>query len=266
MTKKINNYIEVFPEIFDEFKNKNNKKISKYKANGLPKGYMAYYHGLEDSFKTIGIGEMILNKDEIEAKKNFYLSAFMRKVIIERSDISKYYEENFAYTYCEENSAIYLALLSGNNNLVNDLIKLSGSKNDNDEIKEVDEIFVSNRLYSIKYIILNKYYEAKSCVNKIHNIANEKYMKPFLNYEEIFTSILVKDEEMLNKALNNLCKNNSKLKYYKDTPEGLICIEGLGLAKLAISKGMNVKLDASVQGREILEMSEFEYPIVDFVD
>lgn len=260
------NYIEVFPRVFMDYKEELNDDITEYRIKGLPKGYIHYYMNLEDSFKVIGIGECILNKDVVEAKKNFYLSASMRKVIFQKRNLEDYMEGDYAYRFCEEIDAIFMALLSGDEALISSMINISGKKKESDEVKEVSQIYIYNRLNAIKYIILKDFKNAKECIKEITKISGDAFMKPYLDNEKILSAIIENDENELNKALKNMAKNNKKLKQYKGSPEELFCLAALGLAKLAALNGMKVELDEPSAPKEMLEKSDIIYPKVDFVD
>lgn len=266
MQKKLNNYTDTFLEIYNERREEIDEKINKYKTKGLPKGYRRYYEWLERAFKVVGIGEIILNKDIIKTKENFYLSAYMRKVIYEKIDLERYIGDDYAYTFCEEIDSIFMALISENDDLIKSLIELSGNMKESDEILEISQIYIYNKLNAIKYILLKDFDKAKECVEKIKEISDDLYMKPYLDYEKILTAIINKNENELNKALKHLAENNHKLEEYKNSPEELFCLSALGLGKLAILSGMNVELDHPSAPKELLQKSEIVYPIIDFVD
>lgn len=270
MAKKNKNYRDIFCIVLPELKEDFNEDILECKTDGLPKDYIYFYKCLEDQARSIGVGEILINKDIKEGKKKLYFSAYMRKLIYYGNKLENYLEEyskdDFIFRFFDETDAIYCALISDNFKLVKELIDISGKRNDIYESTNIDSIYSTSILYSIKEIFMDNYDKAKFYVDSLSKISNDKSMKDYLQYEHIFRAIINRDEDTLNKYLNNLACTNSKLVEYKESPKELFSFATLGLAKLAILKGLNVKLDCECAPKEVLETDTIEYPDLSFLE
>lgn len=257
MASKRKGYIDELPRMLGIFKERLSKEIQDYRVNGLPKVPQVYYESIELICRSIAIGELMVNKDVVAAKKYFYMSAMLRKVIIEK--IQKQGDIGW-YEAGEETDAMYMALLSDKEDLVEELAELSR------RIKTHEDSFVWDIFYAINNILLGKMEEAKSNVDKMQPFRERKDLKNWVDIIDILQAIIENDEENLNKSLQHFASIHYRLKGYKGTPDETMSLEVLGLAKLAIRQGLNVSIDHPKAPTEILAYKDIEYPVIDFVD
>lgn len=254
-------------EVIQEYDNANRQFVelkNEYYEKGLPVNYIYYYNMLMKCYNEIGSGEFLVEKNIEECKKNFYKSAYMMKTIIE--NLEEMYDEEWGYDFWNEIDQLYFAILSDNYSFTIELTKLIGNIDIKQEsIKSNDEKFVYYVMYFYKNYIQNNIDTAKECVKGIRSTTEKDIPKFCLLLGDIFESLLCKDSEQLSNILNLFCEGSKKNKIYKGTFKQVLCIEGLAIAKLAIINGIDVNLDKSVVGRELLEKTNIDYPKIEII-
>lgn len=242
-------YIKYFPEIFLETVEDTNERIQRYRSNGLPKNAGYYYELLADGFQDIAIGEIVLNADPIKSKQNFYLAGKMQEVLYRKydnhqNDISSDYVTTDKYT------RLFMGLISDNEELVHSLATLFGGRT---KEEEEDHEFHKYVGYTVKYLILGEEDQAKKYVDKLQQLGSQRFMKLYLGYLQVLKGILENNKTEVNEGLNYMIECHKRLKDdYGDTPQELLSIPVLGLAKLAIQQGMDVTLDNYLAPKDLL--------------
>lgn len=256
-------YIQYFPEIFKEIIEEQNEHIEDYRENGLPGNAGYYYELLADGFRDIAIGEIVLNEDVIKSKQSFYLAGKMQEVLYLNYDIKK----NGITGDCVNSNkytSLFMALISDNEELINSLAGLFGGR-----IKEEEEDHEFNKAvgYALKYILLDEMEKAKEPIDELKKLESRKDMKFYDGYSRVLDGIIEKDNQQVNESLIYMIQCHKKLKDdYADTPQELLSIPVLGLAKLAIRNGMEVNIDDTLAPSQLLESHIINYPVVDFVN
>lgn len=256
-------YIQYFPEIFNEIIEEQNEHIEDYRENGLPGNAGYYYELLANGFRDIAIGEIVLNKDVIKSKQSFYLAGKMQEVLYQHYDMKK----NDITADCvnaNKYTSLFMALLSDNEDLINSLAKLFGGR-----IKEEEEDHEFNKAvgYALKYMLLGEMDNANEYIAELKKHESRKDMKYYDGYSKVLVGIIEKDSLQVNESLVYMIQCHKKLKdEYNDTPQELLSIPVLGLAKLAMRNGIEVNIDDPLSPSEFLESHTINYPVVDFVD
>ena len=257
-------YKEIYSEIFIEKKEELIEVLEDYKKKGLPKGVGMYYEELKELFNAIAVGEWVYNKNAKDAKINFYLESNMQKEIFLKynNDIYNISESLISPSFTSQ--ALFAALISDNEDTVLELAKRIG----NNEIEQEGEgrIFYPNLNMSLKNIILKEIKEASRYLERLKSIAEYKDMKYYNGYEKVLSAILEKDKETVQKELTKMLDNHKKIRDYKQTPNELLSLEVIALAKLANNYELNISLDCELAPKELIERHTIEYPVIDFVD
>lgn len=256
-------YLQYFPEVFNEAIEEQNEHIEDYRENGLPGNAGYYYELLADGFRDIAIGEIVLNENVVKSKQSFYLAGKMQEVLYRNYDLKK----NDITGDCvnaNKYTSLLMALISDNESLINSLAVLFGGRT-----KEEEEDHEFNKAvgYALKYILLGEMENAKEYIAELKRLENRKDMKYYDGYSKVLDGILEKDVQQVNESLIYMIQCHKKLKdEYGDTPQELLSIPVLGLAKLAIRNGIEVNIDDILTPSELLDSHKINYPVVDFVD
>ncbi|MNJ28901.1 hypothetical protein D3C77_234550 [compost metagenome] len=256
-------YLKYFPEIFMETVEDTNERIQRYRNNGLPKNAGYYYELLADGFQDIAIGEIILNNEPIKSKQNFYLAGKMQEVLYQKYD-NRQVDISSDYVTTDKYTRLFMGLISDNEGLVHSLATLFGGR-----IKEEEEDheFHKNVGYAVKHLILKEEDQAKKYIDKLLKMGSQRFMKLYLGYSQVLKGILEKNKTEVNEGLDYMIECHRKLKDdYGDTPQELLSIPVLGLAKLAIRQGLDVTLDNDLAPNDLLRKHQITYPLIDFVD
>lgn len=259
MNKKYAEYESMYEYANEELIHLKNR----YAKQGLPVNYINYYNRLRCTYSKIGFGKLLIEGKVEECKKNFYKSAYMTKIINEKLE-GALYDENWAYGFWNQIDQLYFAILSDSYSLVIELIKLIGNIKEQ-EIKVNDQKFVYYVMYFYKNYILNNMDAAKESLKELRKTTEEDIADFCLLLPDIFEALLCSDDKKLSDMLNVFCSESIKSSIYVDTFQEVVCIEGLAIAKLAIISGLNIKLDKSVVGTELLEKVDIDYPNIDIV-
>lgn len=262
MSKNNEGYITYFPEIYNEILEKTNKRLNRYNEKGLPPNASYYYKLLLNGFEDIAIGEIILNNDVIRAKQHFYLAAKMQEIIFQKYD-NKENDIPSDYVTTDSYPTLYMALISGNKSLIRSLSALFGGR-----LQEETEDFEINKLigYSVKYLILGETDKATTQIKQFFGLKFKKYKQYYLSYASVLNGILEKDKIAVHDGLIKLLENHTKLDDYEDTPQILLSLPVLGLAKLAALNGLEFEIDSELAPKKLLEDIDINYPVVDFVE
>ncbi|OAB45508.1 Imm49 family immunity protein [Paenibacillus glacialis] len=255
-------YIDYFSEIYARFIEKTEKRLENYRINGLPKNVGFYYKLLRNGFMDIAIGEIILNKDIVKSKQYFYLVAKMQEVIFQKYDDK--FDISMDYVNTNSYGTLFMALISDNKDLINSLSALFGGR---DKEEADDDILGKLVGYSVKHIILKEFDEAETYVIKLQELNQKSRMRLYKGYGIVLDGIIKKNKESVQEGLVYMLECHRKLTDdYGDTPEELLSIPALGLAKLAMNNGIEVEVDHILAPKVMLEQRDIQYPIVDFVD
>ncbi|OAB45521.1 Imm49 family immunity protein [Paenibacillus glacialis] len=256
-------YLQHFPEIFDETIEDTNERIQRYRDNGLPKNAGFYYELLADGFQDIAIGEIVLNGNVSKSKQSFYLAGKMQEVLYQRYD-SKENDISSDYVTTDKHTRLLMALISGNEELINSLTTLFGGR-----IKEENEDHELHKSvgYAMKYILLGEIEHAAEYVAVLKKLEGKKSMKLYNGYAKVLSGIIENDKIQVNEGLKYMIECHKKLEDdYGNTPQELLSIPILGLAKLAIRNDIAIDIDDSLVPMILLEQQEINYPLVDFVE
>lgn len=257
-------YKSAFIEIYEEFIEKINNKIEKFRKNGLPIGYISYYSYLKRKFQTIGIGDLVLYENKENGKINFYKASVLANKIFEDRVINEYvYSEEWRYQLLVDLDSLYYAILSDNEEVIKEMLKYV----EEFEIEEdnYEEDYTYNYVCAVKLLCKEDRVKAKECIDIMKKAKDTEVVRRTRQKLRIIDAIANDDCESFNKEINDFCIKNRKNKLLTDTPKILMCIEGLALAKIARYNGMNVILDKEIDGVGILEKSEIEYPVIDYI-
>ncbi|MEO3943818.1 Imm49 family immunity protein [Gorillibacterium sp. CAU 1737] len=260
---KKSKYIQYFPEIFNETIEEKNEHIEDFRKNGLPGNVGYYYELLADGFRDIAIGEIILNEDVVKSKQSFYLAGKMQEALYQNYDMKK----NDITADCvntNKYTALLMALISENEDLITSLAELFGGR-----IEEEEEDHEFNKAfgYALKNILLGQMEDAKVFIAKLKSLEGSKEMKYYDGYSKVLDGIIEKDSHQVNENLTYMIQCHKKLKgEYGDTPQELLSIPVLGLAKVAARNGIEVNIMDTLTPSELLESHTINYPVVDFID
>ncbi|KNY28860.1 hypothetical protein [Pseudobacteroides cellulosolvens] len=262
MVKGKKSYLEIFPEIYQEMIERVEKRIKKFKANGFPANVSFYLSGMVGDFRDLGIGEIILKEDFKKAKVYFYYAAKAQEAIYTMYD-SKQNNISADFVSTVFYPKLFLALLSDQDKIIQSLAQLFGGR----EKEEIDDDSIDKCIgYSIKYILLNQDITEKAYIKELKELSNAKELSWDKSYALTLLGIVNKDSSLVNEGLNFVVECHKKLKSdIKETPEELLCIPALGLAKMALKKGIDVSLNDSAIPMGVLEYYDIKCPEVDFV-
>jgi hypothetical protein len=258
MSKKLNSYINVFPEIFEECIDSIRNSQSKLKNKSVKEGFIDKHLDLLSlDYSDAAIGEFILNSDLVKSKQYFYLSGKIQEYLFLRYD-DKSIKVSPSFVTMNKYFKILIALISDDDMLVNSLAKLIGDRNE-EELNN-GHPFTNNVGYIIKYIILKDYNSAKERVDFLEKdeVPNNEIF--YRNYHRILKGILEKDADSVDKGLQSMLVDYKKMKAFKDSPEELFCIPVVGLAKLADRQGISVTIDDPIVPRVMLDKQNIIYP------
>lgn len=260
---KNNSYLEIFPEIFEEIKESQQKQIEKIKNKNIKKNFFdRYIYSVLSDYKSVGIGEWLVNKDAIAAKKNFYLAAKLQEILFR-----KYDEKEIQVQDCYVSMSSYLDLLSGllsdSQLLIESLANLMGNR---PEAEEDGHPFADNVGYALKYIILKEDEKAKVNVDKLLEMEDNKELKLRIGYARVLKAILEQDEKQLNENLSMMLRDYKKDKDYEEGPEEFFSIPVLAFAKLALMRGLKIEIEDPIVPKRFFEQDEIEYPSIDYLD
>ncbi|MBG9792936.1 hypothetical protein ABD76_10720 [Paenibacillus dendritiformis] len=256
-------YLQYFPEIFNETIEDTNDRIQRYRENGLPKNVGYYYELLADGFQDIAIGEIVLNGDAIKSKQNFFLAGKMQEVLYKKYD-EKQNGISSDYITTDKYTRLLMALISDHEKLIVSLAELFGGRT---EEEEEDHELHKSVGYAVKYILLGDRQKAKEYVQVLKKLEGQKSMKLYNGYQQVLNGIIENDNNQVNEGLKYMIECHKKLKDdYGDTPQELLAIPVLGLAKLAIRNGIEVNIDDAISPKILLQKHDISYTNVDFVD
>ena len=257
-------YKVIFEEIYEESIEEINKKKAQYKKKGLPIGYLSYYSNLKGRFAGLGIGDIVLYNNKNNAKKNFYNSVVVTRKIFEDRVINEYvYSEEWRYQLLVDLDSLYYAILSDNEEVIKEMLKYVGEFDIEEDNYEED--YTYNYVCAVKLLCKEDRVKAKECIDIMKKAKDTEVVRRTRQKLRIIDAIANDDCESFNKEINDFCIKNRKNKLLIDTPKILMCIEGLALAKIARYNDMNVILDKEIDGVGILEKSEIEYPVIDYI-
>lgn len=168
------------------------------------------------------------------------------------------------YITTDKYTRLLMALISDNEKLIVSLAELFGGRTE--EEGEDHELHKSVG-YAVKYIVLSDRLKAKEYVQVLKKLEGQKSMKLYNGYQQVLNGIIENDNNQVNEGLKYMIECHKKLKDdYGDTPQELLAIPVLGLAKLAIRNGIEVNIDDAIAPKILLQKHDISYPNVDFVD
>ncbi|EGO62499.1 Imm49 family immunity protein [Acetonema longum] len=258
-----NSYLSAFPEIFQERKESVDTTVNKLKTGNVKNNFIdRHYSSLAYGYSTIGMGEWLLHSDAITAKKNFYLSAKLQEILFQKYDDKKI-AVSPSFVVMSSYPRVLLALISDSYQLTDSLARLIGNRPK--EERETGHPFADNVGYAIKHLLLNEDAKAKTHIDALLSMENDEELKLQIGYGKVLKGILDADENAVNEGLKVMTDCHKKDDEYKDSPEEFFSIPVLGLAKLAMRRGIKISIDDPIAPKEMLEHHEIEYPAIDFV-
>jgi hypothetical protein len=261
MSKNKDSYGNYFPEVFIRILERRDRKIGSLKTNGLPKNAASFYDGLLNDFKDAAIGEIIINSDVIKSKQNFFLAAKIQEILFQKYNAN---QDSIPYDYVNADTytRLFISLICDNNEQIVSLARLYGGR---PKEEKDDYLFYLLIGYSTKYLILNDFPKAKEYIEKLKSMETKKDLKMYTGYGIVLKGIFDKDQNSVNDGLKFMIECHKKLKDFDETPEELLSIAVLGLAKLAIRHGIKLDIDDVVAPKIIIERQQIEYPKEGFI-
>lgn len=229
-----------------------NKKINEKSAD--PARLM---NTLEFCYKSLGMMEMIYNKNMVEARKKYFLASMAREWYYKEYASGTYNinkQEVTTYSY----ESLFYGVLSGNREWAIHMASLFGS------FKELEtEEYLANELlgYGLKYVILDDKERALEYIQRIEDNGNKQGIKQFVSgYARAYRGMIERDENEFNQGISFMLKNHaSRMKRNGREFEGLFAYDSVALAMLAKDRGIEITVEHELLLTSYLEETDIDY-------
>jgi len=263
MVKNKQSYLDYIPEVMERFRRRADIKEKEIKQKKVPDNFIStYLDAIASSYSTLAVCEFLTNHNALKFKLYFHLAGKIQELSFHKYDDKSMIIDMGLVSWVHYQRFL-MALLSDNKELIESLTNLVGGRPEVD--KKKGSKLVNNVGYAVKYILLDDYDKAGKHVDVLKSIAGQKNMKLYNGFGGVLDGILKNDEEKVNKELEYMLQCHKKRRDHKDTPEQFLSIPALGLAKLAIIKGIKVTVENDLMPLELLERHDITYPELDFI-
>jgi hypothetical protein len=257
-------YLKLFPEIYEEIKQSITNKISKLQSTNINPNFIdRYYEMLANDYCNVGIGEICLNNNIVEAKKNFYMAGKLQESLFQKYD-NKEIKVSSSFITMNKYKRLLLAILSDSEELTASLSKLLGGRIK--EEKEHGHPFSDNVGYTVKFFTLNEDERAYESIGNLKKVQHQREVQPFKAHINVLVGILERNESIVNEGLYSMIESHKSNDMYKDTADELLSVEVLGFEKLAELKGLRVTINDEIAPYRVLKKDIIEYPKLDFIN
>lgn len=241
MSNSQQTYLEAFPEIYARRVHSTNDVLEKLASQPADSRLLSFRIVLlSGGYKTLGIGECLLHNAPEKAKQYFYLSAKLRELFFIHYDNGSPIEIDKSHVTMGNYPNLLCALLSDSDELIDSLTHLIGGR---PEVEVDPHPFGHNVGYAMKHILLGNYTKAQQHVDHLKAISDDPELEFVLGYAPILQGIIDSDPNAVTKGLLLQLDLHKQDPDHQDLIEEIFSLQVLGLAKLALRRGISVTLD-----------------------
>ncbi len=247
---------EWFPQVYNDRKCAIDKDFETYKKEGLPENPINLYSFTSMDLATIAVGRYAVDKDISGMKNDYYNAAIAKEKAI------RYFDAHPEKKYAGKASMLALtgleyAIMSNSKALQIRYATLLGGRGTAIDRASTDK-HTCNWGYALKYTVLGDDVQAMAYVEKLTDKSRQQ-----LTY--CLKAILERNEEEVNRWLLETIKKRKRSKIEKETQGEILCMIAIVLAKLALMRGITVTIDDLIAPKELIELEEVDYHLVDIV-
>ncbi len=198
-------------------------------------------HGLALHLRFLGIADYVVNADTTTFKTHLTEAATIMLALLERYERGEPIDASLVTMLIYKD--LFDALAAGDLELAHALAQHMGGR---DELeKKHDHPFDRAMGYTLRAFVLDQREEMGRRAAEFSVICKDAENADFRGYSHVFGAILAKNVEMADQGLQEIVQGHKKQSkrggVFKDTPDELLCVWGVGMANLARSRGRAVQ-------------------------
>jgi len=191
--------------------------------------------------RFFGVAAYVLHGDVSAFKTNLAEAAAMIRSLFEREEQGQPIDASLLSMIAYKD--VFNALAAGDMELARSLAQHMGGR---DELeKKHDHPFDRAMGYTLRAFVLDQPEEMGRRAAEFSVICKDAENADFRGYSHVFGAILAKNVEMADQGLQEIVQGHKKQSkrggVFKDTPDELLCVWGVGMANLARSRQLAVQ-------------------------